>query len=162
MVTFHIERYSMHNSTNDISILNSLIATTLDSVEGYETSAADIQASSLAAMFTARGSERRAVVSQLQAEVSRLGGNPEDDGTVLAGAHRVFVNLKSVVTGQDTKAIVNEVERGEDHIKAKYEDALKDSELSAESRNVIQIAWQSVREGHDQMRDIKHSMEAQA
>jgi uncharacterized protein (TIGR02284 family) len=152
----------MHNSSNDISILNSLIATTLDSVDGYETSAADIEDSSLATMFTSRASERRSVVSQLQAEVSRLGGNPEDDGTVLAGAHRMFVNLKSVVTGQDNKAIVNEVERGEDHIKAKYEDALKESDLSPETRNVIQTAWQSVREGHDQMRDIKHSMESHA
>jgi uncharacterized protein (TIGR02284 family) len=152
----------MHNSSNDISVLNGLIATTLDSVDGYETSAADIEDASLAAMFTARASERRGVVSQLQAEVSRLGGNPEDDGTVLAGAHRMFVNLKSAVTGQDNKAIVNEVESGEDHIKAKYEDALKDAELSPETRSVIQTAWQSVREGHDQMRDIKHSMESHA
>jgi uncharacterized protein (TIGR02284 family) len=152
----------MLNSTNDISVLNSLIATTLDSVDGYETSAADIEDASLASMFTARASERRNVVSQLQAEVSRLGGNPEDDGTILAGAHRMFVNLKSAVTGQDNKAIVNEVERGEDHIKAKYEAALNDADLSPETRSVIQTAWQSVREGHDQMRDIKHSMESNA
>lgn len=152
----------MLNSTNDISVLNSLIATTLDSVDGYETSAADIQDASLASMFKARATERRAVVSQLQAEVSRLGGNPEDDGTILAGAHRMFVNLKSAVTGQDNKAIVNEVERGEDHIKAKYEEALGHEDLSPESRGVIQTAWQSVREGHDQMRDIKHSMESHA
>jgi uncharacterized protein (TIGR02284 family) len=150
----------MLNSTNDISTLNGLIATTLDSVDGYETSAADIQDASIASMFTARANERRAVVSRLQAEVSRLGGNPEDDGTILAGAHRMFVNLKSIVTGQDNKAIVNEVERGEDHIKAKYEEALNDTQLSPESRTAIQAAWQSVREGHDQMRDIKHSMES--
>jgi uncharacterized protein (TIGR02284 family) len=152
----------MIDATTDIAVLNSLIATTLDSVDGYETSAADIEDVSLAAMFTARANERRAVASQLQAEVSRLGGNPEDDGTVLAGAHRAFVNLKSAVTGQDNKAIVDEVERGEDHIKAKYEAAMQDANLSPETRNVIQAAWQSVREGHDQMRDIKHGMESHA
>jgi uncharacterized protein (TIGR02284 family) len=150
----------MFDSTNDISVLNGLIAATLDSADGYETSAADIQDASLSAMFLARARERRSVVAQLQTEVSRHGGTPEDDGSVLAGAHRMFVNLKSIVTGQDNKAIVDEVERGEDHIKAKYEDALNDTDVSAEVRGVIQTAWQSVREGHDQMRDIKHNMES--
>lgn len=50
--------------------------------------------------------------------MTRLGGTPEDNGTVLGSAHRMFLNLKSVVTGQDDKAIIAEVEQGEDHIKA--------------------------------------------
>jgi uncharacterized protein (TIGR02284 family) len=91
--------------------------------------------------------------------VARLGGNPEDDGTVLAGAHRMFLNLKSMMTGQDDKAIVNEVEAGEDHIKAKFEDALGDMKLSPAVRSVIESCYSSVKAGHDQMRDIKHSMQ---
>ena len=110
-------------------------------------------------MFTSRAQERRQVASDLQAEVSRLGGNPEDDGTILAGAHRAFVDLKSAVTGKDDKAIVNEVERGEDHIKAKFEDAMKDDDLSPETKSAIGAAWGSVKTGHDEMRDLKHSME---
>ena len=152
----------MADTSHDIRTLNSLIATTLDSVDGYTEAAKDSESSRFGTMFTGRAQERRQVVSNLQAEVSRLGGNPEDDGTVLAGAHRVFMNLKSAVTGSDDKAIVDEVERGEDHIKAKYEDALKDGELSAPVRTAIEQAWTSVKEGHDQMRDLKHSMEASA
>jgi uncharacterized protein (TIGR02284 family) len=79
---------------------------------------------------------------------------------VLAGAHRMFLNLKSVVTGKDDKAIVNEVERGEDHIKAKFESALADNVLSPLARDAVQKAWVSVKQGHDQMRDLKHSLEA--
>ncbi|PSJ19970.1 hypothetical protein CVH10_20060, partial [Halomonas sp. ND22Bw] len=91
----------------------------------------------------------------LQAEVRRLGGDPEDDGTVLAGAHRMFLDLKAKVTGQDDKAIIDEVERGEDHIKAKFDDALAKEDLSPEVRAAIAKANQSVQEGHDQMRDLK-------
>lgn len=76
-----------------------------------------------AEMFTARAGERRRIVSQLQTEVVRLGGKPEDDGTILASAHRKFLDLKVVVTGRDDKAIVNEVERGEDHILHTFEAA---------------------------------------
>jgi uncharacterized protein (TIGR02284 family) len=149
----------MSNNSNDISTLNSLIATTIDSVDGYTEAAKDSDTSRFSAMFTSRAGERRQVATKLQQEVSRLGGNPEDDGTVLAGAHRVFLNLKAAVTGKDDKAIVNEVEAGEDHIKAKFEDALEDAELSPQVKAVVRECYGSVKEGHDEMRDLKHSME---
>ena len=149
----------MFDTNHDISTLNSLIATTIDSADGYTEAAKDSKNSRFTALFTSRAAERRAVATQLQGEVTRLGGKAEDDGTVLAGAHRVFLNLKSIVTGQDEKAIINEVEAGEDHIKAKFEDALRDSNLSPATRDLIENVYGSVKEGHDQMRDIKHSME---
>ena len=152
--------FNMADRDYDIKTLNSLIATTLDSVDGYTEAAKDIENQRYGTMFVARAKERRQVVSDLQGEVRRLGGNPEDDGTVLAGAHRMFLDLKATVTGQDDKAIINEVERGEDHIKAKFDDAVVDNDLSPETRDAIQKANQSVQQGHDQMRDLKHALEA--
>jgi uncharacterized protein (TIGR02284 family) len=149
----------MSDTSHDISTLNSLIATTIDSVDGYTEAAKDSKAGRYNALFLNRAEERRQVVSALQQQVRTLGGNPEDDGTALAGAHRVFLNLKSVVTGKDDKAIVNEVEAGEDHIKAKYEDALQDNRLSQSVRAAIESAYSSVKQGHDEMRDLKHSLE---
>ena len=150
----------MTDTSRDIRTLNGLIATTIDSVDGYRTSATDVDNPRYAELFTARASERSSVAEQLRAEVRRLGGNPEDDGTVLAAGHRAFVNLKAAVTGRDDQAIVNEVERGEDHIKAKFESALEDQELSAGTRSAIQAAYGSVRAGHDEMRDLKHSLQS--
>lgn len=149
----------MFDSNNDITTLNSLIATTLDSADGYTEAAKESDNPKFGDMFTSRASERRSVVAQLQGEVRRLGGDPEDDGTVLASMHRTFLDLKAAVTGRDDKAIVNEVERGEDHILHKFQDALKDEKLSPETRTAIQNAFGSVRTGHDQMRDLKHAME---
>ena len=150
----------MTETRHDISTLNGLIATTLDSVHGYTDAAADTRNSRYGQMFTARAAERSDVVTALQGEVSRLGGEPEDDGTMLAGAHRAFLGLKAAVTGQDDKAIVNEVERGEDHIKAKFESAIEDKDLSPETRSAVQEAYRSVRAGHDEMRDLKHAKAA--
>ena len=150
----------MPGNDHDISTLNSLIATTLDSVEGYTEASKEIEGDRLGSLFVARASERRQVATNLQAEVRRLGGEPSQGGTALGGAHRLFVNLKAAVVGQDKQAVVNEVERGEDHIKAKFEDALKDNELSQPVRAAIEDGYRSVREGHDQMRDIKHHLEA--
>ncbi|PBN44069.1 PA2169 family four-helix-bundle protein [Sphingobium sp. D43FB] len=149
----------MSDNSHDISTLNGLIATTIDSADGYTEAAKDSEGGRFVTLFTSRAAERREVATRLQQEVARLGGNPEDDGTVLAGAHRMFLNLKSMMTGQDDKAIVNEVEAGEDHIKAKFEDALGDTKLSPAVRSVIEGCYSSVKAGHDEMRDIKHSMQ---
>ena len=149
----------MMETSVGIRTLNGLIATTLDSIDGYTTAAEDSQSGRFRQMFLDRASERRTVVETLRAEVARQGGNPEDDGTLLAGAHRAFLNLKATLTGQDD-SIVAEVERGEDHIKAKYESALEDSSLDATTCTVIAETYRSVKEGHDQMRDLKHALEA--
>lgn len=149
----------MTETSHDISTLNSLIATTLDSIEGYTEVSKETQNTGFVTLFASLASDRRSLVSRLQQEVSTLGGKPEDDGTALAGAHRVFLNLKSVVTGHDDKAIINEVEAGEDHIKAKYEDAMGDRKLSPAVLSLLENAYLSVKAGHDEIRDIKHSME---
>ena len=67
--------------------------------------------------------------------------------------------MKSAITGRDDTAVINEVERGEDHIKHKYETALQEQDLSSETRDVINRAYESVRRGHDQVRDLKHALE---
>ncbi|CAN5167203.1 PA2169 family four-helix-bundle protein [soil metagenome] len=150
----------MSQTDHDISTLNALIATTIDSAAGYTEAAKDSKNSRFAALFTSRAAERRTVASRLQEEVTRLGGKAEDDGTVLAGAHRMFLNLKAAVTGHDDKAIINEVEAGEDHIKAKFEDAMGDRELSSAVRDLIETCYAPVKASHDEMRDIKHSMQS--
>lgn len=139
----------------DISTLNSLIETTIDSADGYEQAAVAADDGDLAQMFRRFGSERRQLVADLRAQVIALGGNPEDDGTLLASAHRSFLRLKSAF-GSSRKAVIEEVETGEDHIKAKYDTALRET-LLPETRRVIELAYGSVRKGHDTFSAMKHA-----
>ena len=150
------------DSQDQITTLNELIETTLDSVSGYEDSAKNIDNERLRETFRQRADERQQVVQDLRNEVRRLGGDPEESGSFLGKAHQRFEDLKAAVTGRDEKAIVNEVERGEDYIKAKFEKALEGENLSGESRSAVERAYQSVRAGHDQMSQLKHGMESNA
>jgi len=145
---------------DEIATLNTLTATLLDSVNGYEDAAANIEGTSrLQQLFRERASERRQAVEKLRGEVSRLGGNPEDDGSFLGKTHQRFLDLKAAITGRDEQAIINEVERGEDYLKEKFETAIESGHLSGESRSVVEQAYQSVKSGHDQMSQLKHGME---
>lgn len=147
----------MHTNEDHIDLVNGLVETTIDSADGYEAAAREADGARFKDLFEKRAQERRTIATELQQEVRRLGGEPKDDGTMLAAAHRVFLNLKDAVTKGD-QAVIDEVEAGEDHIKAKYEKALGDTDVDAQTRAAIEKAWTSVKSGHDQMRDIKHMM----
>ena len=149
----------MAEHSDTISTLNTLIATTIDSVTGYEDSAKNIDNERFREIFRQRADERQDVVQQLRAEVRRLGGNPEDDGSFMGKAHQRFEDLKAAVTGRDEKAIINEVERGEDYLKEKWQTALQSGDLDGESHDVVERCYQSVKSGHDQMSQLKHGME---
>ena len=144
----------------EITTLNTLTNTLIDSVTGFEDAAANIEIERFRELFRSFASERSRVVEDLRAEVRRLGGNPEDDGSFLGKAHQRFLDLKSAITGNDEKAIINEVERGEDYLKNKFETALESGDLSGESRAAVERAYQSVRAGHDRVSALKHGMEA--
>jgi len=143
-----------------IAALNTLIETTIDSVTGYEDSAQNVDNERLREIFRERANERQQVVQDLREEVRRLGGDPEESGTFLGKAHQRFEDLKAAITGRDEQAIVNEVERGEDHIKAKFEAALNSEDLIGDSRAAVERAYQSVRSGHDQMSQLKHGLQS--
>jgi uncharacterized protein (TIGR02284 family) len=152
----------MTDRKEEIATLNTLIATTIDSITGYEDSAANIDHERFREIFRERATERQQVVQELREEVRRLGGNPEDDGSFLGKAHQRFEDLKAAITGRDEQAIINEVERGEDYLKAKWQAALQSGTLRGETHDLVERCYQSVKSGHDQISRLKHGLEASA
>jgi uncharacterized protein (TIGR02284 family) len=152
----------MTENKDQIATLNTLIATTIDSITGYEDSAQNIDSERLREMFRQRADERQRVVEELRSEVRRLGGDPEEGGSFMGKAHQRFEDLKAAVTGRDEKAIINEVERGEDYLKEKFQAALQSGDLKGESHDIVERCYQSVKSGHDQISQLKHAMEGQA
>lgn len=144
----------MFDKSHDIKVLNSLIETTIDSVDGYRRSAQEATNSRFSAAFLERASEREEIVSKLRDQVRRLGGEPADDGTVLASAHRAFLSLRDKVTGTDDESVIAEVDHGESYLNGKWETALQDNDLSVETRSLIQQCYSSVREGRDTFRRL--------
>ena len=150
----------MLDSNDGTTLLKTLTSTLNDSVNGYREAAEHAEGNEFQQIFRDNASERERVAGELQSEVRRLGGTPDEDGTVLGKTHQTFLDLKAAVMGRDDKAIINEVERGEDYLKEKFEAALDNSDLAPESRAIVERAYQSVRKGHDQISQLKHGLEA--
>ena len=150
----------MIGNADQTTILKTLTSTLNDSINGYREAAELAEGSQFQQIFRDNASERERVAGELAGEVRRLGGTPDEDGTVLGKTHQAFLDLKAAVTGRDDKAIINEVERGEDYLKEKFEAALDDENLTFDSRQIVERAYQSVRKGHDQISQLKHGLEA--
>ncbi len=150
----------MMGNTEDLATLKTLTSTLNDSVNGYREASENVESSQFRELFTQFADQRSRASADLQAEVRRLGGEPDQDGSTLGGLHQTWLDLKSAITGRDDKAILNEVERGEDYLKEKFETALGNDGLAGDSRAAVERAYQSVREGHDRMSSLKHGLEA--
>lgn len=143
---------------HDIHVLNTLIQSTLDTADGYRAASDESGDPGHRDLFARRGLERREVAEELQATVRALGGDPTSEGSILAKAQRAFADIKHALLG-DELTVVRSVENGEDVLQGRFEKALEDSDISATTREAIRRAWDSVKSGHDQMRELKRSLE---
>jgi uncharacterized protein (TIGR02284 family) len=143
-----------------VGTLETLTTTLIDSVNGYRDAAQNAEGTKFQELFRRNADERSRIVEELRSEIRRLGGNAPDDGSFLGATHQRFLDLKAAVTGRDDTAIINEVERGEDYLKEKFEAALNATDVAPETRSIIERAYQSVRQGHDQISSLKQGLEA--
>ena len=95
-----------------ISVLNDLIETSIDGQKGFKECAEDIKHPELKALFAKRSADCATAAAELKTAVRALGGDPEDSGSMAGALHRGWVDVKSMVTGKDEEAVLNEAERG--------------------------------------------------
>ena len=144
--------------TNDdvISTVNGLIETCKDGQEGFKQAAEGVESSQLKTAFYEFGQQRAQFVGELQGLVRELGGDPENAGTLAGALHRGWINIKSVVTGKDDAAILNEAERGEDVAKNAYKEALEQN-LPANIASVVQNQYSAIQTAHDKVKAMRDS-----
>ena len=141
-------------SDNITSILNDLVETSKDGEKGFRAAAEDTKNTELQSEFLRRAQDCATGAADLQQRVARLGGKPEEGGSVAGAVHRGWVNLKGAVSSRTDLAILEECERGEDVAKARYRKALEVT-LPEGIREVVQRQYDGVMRNHDQIRDLR-------
>ncbi|MCQ8186425.1 ferritin-like domain-containing protein [Parvularcula maris] len=127
------------------SELKSVLTRVVDSADGYESAAESADNGSFAVMFRERAQERRNFATEIRSHLQASGENIEEDGSLLAAAHRAFTDIRDAVTGgRDDGAILNEVARGESTLLNEYEDALKDLPQTDPAYDLLARQRQSV------------------
>jgi len=145
----------MPNPDKDtISVLNTLIDTCENGEKGYATAADAVKDLRYKDLLRRNSAQRGRFVAELQSEVLRLGGKPDDSGTAAGALHRGWIELRTAITSKDEKAVLSECERGEDHAVKAYRDALA-KPLPEPARSVVARQAAEVQRAHDSMRNLR-------
>ena len=146
------------NNEKSIDILNDLIETSRDGVEGFRKCAEDGHDPQLKEYFQDRANSCEEAVRTLSEEVRKLGGEPDTGGTTKGALHRLWIDFRTALTEKDNLAVLEECERAEDVALEAYQDALKD-EIPENLRSLITQQLEGVKRNHDRVRQLRDEAE---
>lgn len=134
--------------------LNGLIRTCRDGELGYGAAATDVRNTELETVFTGYAKQRGQFVRNLQAEVKRLGGVPEDSGSAGGTLLRGWLALKSGVTSGSGTAIIATCETGEEVAVAAF-DWVVNLDISGQTRSLVERQGKAIKEAHARLLRLK-------
>ena len=133
-----------------IDALNELLTGSRDGAQNYRDAADSVQRADIKAALTAFANETATQAVEFEAEIRRLGGDPEAGGKFEAKARRALQNVRSAVSGHDDTATLSEVESGLDQAERNYALALREP-LAGETRAVVERNWTIIARHHNQI-----------
>jgi uncharacterized protein (TIGR02284 family) len=141
-----------------ISVLNDLVRINNDRIVGYERAVNESKDTDvdMIAVFNKMADQSRKYVTELVQEVGRLGGEAAKDTTVSGKIYRVWMDMKSAITGKDRESIIGSCEYGEDVAQRAYEAALEsDAFMSTEIRQMITNQKSELKVSHDMIKKYR-------
>lgn len=140
---------------NTTQPLHKLAQVNLDSYAGFHAAAEEVHDAPLRELFTDIALQRKHQADRLRGLIAAEGQTPPDDSpSALAKIHHWWMQAHTKVSTDDTKAVLEEAERGEDHIKAAYEQTLKDVAGSSVT-DLLNDQYATVKRQHDRIRDLR-------
>ena len=140
-------------------VLSGLIETTLDSADGYDKAADLARNPTFQALFKQRAQARRGLTGQLADEVRTFGGEPHLQGSLFGPVHRAFLIARDTIARHSDKAVVEEVERGEQFINARFEQAATDPDLPIRVRQSLKRAQAALRDDFAAINALRHQFD---
>jgi uncharacterized protein (TIGR02284 family) len=135
--------------------LNHLVEAAKNSEKTYRTAAEDVRFAEYNVLFKSYAQQRGSFVRTLQEKVRLLGGDPEQSGTTSGKLHRGWIELKSIATGQDEGAILNEIALSEEATLETYDDILQKKDLPDDLRSVLSEQQRHIREVYDRVKALQ-------
>lgn len=134
--------------------LQQLVHVNKDSAAGFREAADAVGDRFLAADFRVWAADRTRQADELSERLTHHGQEAPEDESWLASLHQAWLKLRSALSSGDPSAVLAEVERGEDKIKAKYEEVLRATPGSA-VHEVVHRQYGSVKAVHDRIRQLR-------
>lgn len=117
--------------------LNVILERTYDAEKGFAKAAQDCKARSLARWFNDRAVDRSRFAQELKTEIHSLGGENIDTGSFRGDAHRAWMDIKALFSGDNNEAMLDEVLKGEKSALREYEEILRGGALPPSTESIL-------------------------
>lgn len=107
-----------------VDVLNDLLETCYDGLEGFRTAAATVSQPDAISLCQAKAQRLDDAASQLYAVIREHGGQPVEHGHPQARVHRGWIHLRAALAERTDDAVLAEVQRGEQESLRRYRHAL--------------------------------------
>lgn len=138
-----------------VNVLNELLERNYDAEKGYKKAAEDIDNSLLKDFFKEYSGQRYNFGHEIKDEIRRIGGDPDKGSSITSDLHRTWIDVKSLLTGKDSEAVVKECIRGESAALEDYEDALRRNDLPPSAREVVQTQHDKIQSAITRLNQIE-------
>lgn len=136
-----------------------LIQLNIDASEGFTAAAERVEDQRIEELFREYAAQRSTNAEELKASVAFNGEEPADSGTTKGTLHRWWLEIRGTIAGGDTANVLAEAERGEDTIKERYEEALKEC-AGSPITELLTAQYRGVKAAHDHVRDLRDAYKA--
>lgn len=140
-----------------LETLHDLVRINVDSANGFEKAAELVESQVYRRLFNDCAVTRRGHGEELKTLLRMNDDDVNDSGSIKANVHRWWMTLRSTVQEDDVRAMLIEAERGEDAIKALYEDVIKETTGNAVN-DVLHRQYREVKATHDRIRDLRDAV----
>ncbi len=142
---------------NVTTALNDLIEINNDRIDGYNTAAQEVKDADLKKLFNELSSQSRKFKDELVQLVSKNNGNVERGTTTSGKMYRVWMDIKSALTGKDRKAILSSCEFGEDAALGTYDKFLNETDITSEVKTLAEKHRTELKASHDKIKSLRDS-----
>jgi len=148
----------MENSNEAISdSLRHLLSICNDGKEGYRNAAENCDRGELKALFTTYSIQRAEFADKLRTVIREAGGNPDNEwGGPLGALHRTWIDIKTALTSNDNKAVLDACITGEKAAVEAYDKALEDSAMPENVRQLVMQQRSQIAEALQHINILEH------
>ena len=146
-----------------IDLFNALIEINNDRIEGYQTAAAEAKDVELKLLLSKFSQTSEKCKSELANQVNLLGGTVIEGTRITGKFFRAWMEVKTALTGNDRKEILDSCEYGDDVALDTYAKALKNGadDLNSEQHTFIQAQYSLIKADHDKVKVLRDALVAQ-
>jgi uncharacterized protein (TIGR02284 family) len=141
------------------SILNELIETCKDSQKGFHSAAEKIKDPETHSFFLKCYLQRSEFAGELQAEVTRMGGEPATSGSAAGAIHRGWTGLMTAISTDTDYAILEDADHAEDSVVKTWIEALRQN-LPSDLEAIVSRQLGEIQDAHRTIRKLLENYRA--